>query len=51
MDWVVSVGKFKYWVQADTQTDAEARGWRLHQASENARHDAKDRVTEAKEVK
>ena len=50
MNWVVSIGKFKYWVEAPEQADAEARGWRLHQASDNAKHDGKDRVTECKAV-
>lgn len=51
MNWVVTVsGKFKYWVEAKTKADAEARGWRLHQGSENAKHDGSDRVTDAKQT-
>lgn len=54
MNWVVTVGnkagKFLYWVEADNKQDAEARGFRLHGASSNARHDGSDRVAESKEV-
>lgn len=51
MNWVVTVaGKFKYWVEAPTKEDAEARGFRLHNASDNAQHNGKDRVTDAKPV-
>lgn len=54
MNWVVTVGnragKFMYWVEAPNKQDAEARGYRLHNASTNAKHDGSDRVAECKPV-
>jgi hypothetical protein len=55
-DWVVTVANrkskatFKYWVEAQTEDDAKARGFRLHGASENAKNDGSDVVAEAKAV-
>lgn len=55
-NWVVTVtsrkskDKYRYWVEAENQADAEARGFRLHGASENAKHDGGDHVAECKAV-
>lgn len=57
MKWVVTVGsrkdhavKLEYTVEAETQKDAEASGYRAHCASPNAKHDGTDCVTECKAV-
>ena len=49
--WVVTVDeKFKYWVEAETEDDAKARGYRLHCASENFNGAKRSAVTDCKEV-
>ena len=51
MNWVVTVdSKFKYWVEAPTKEDAEARGFRLHCASENFNGAKRSAVTGCIEV-
>lgn len=51
MNWIVTVGgSFKYWVEAETKEDAEARGYRLHCASENFNSAKRHAVTDCKEV-
>lgn len=51
MDWLVTVNaKHKYWVQADSKEDAEARGYRLHCASDNWRQGERSEVTDAREI-
>ena len=55
MDYVVTVQNsakdaFKYWVEAKNMKEAEARGFRLHCASENFKADGGDRVKECRKV-
>lgn len=55
MNWVVTVenatkDSFRYWVEAQSQKDAEARGFRLHCASENFKANGRDRVTGCKQA-
>lgn len=55
MDYVVTVEcegqRFKYWVEAPTPKDAEARGYRLHCASENFNNGKRNAVADCVEVK